>query len=84
MSMSQRPENIKWHTAASDMYPHTKSYMSYNIEDMLYTYRLLYGGGVPLDHIGTGVAIFARGLKPKGFVPLGHIGTGVAISARGL
>ena len=25
-------------------------------------YRLLYGRGVPLGHIGTGVAISARGL----------------------
>ena len=30
--------------------------------EMTDKYRLLYGRGVPLGHIGTGVAISARGL----------------------
>ena len=38
-----------------------------NVNDLDgFTYRLLYGRGVPLGNIGSGVAISARGLKPQG------------------
>ena len=48
------------------------------IETRCNKYRLLYGRGVPLCHIGTWVAISTRGLLYGRGVPLG---TWVAISA---